>query len=534
MAEKKNLILTKIFFIIFDFLNDGGFKFSKNMIINKIREAAKTFPQKNAIIFDEHQISYSQLEEITNKLANGLKNANIQAGDRVALLMPNLPHFIFSYYAILKIGGIVVPINYMMEDNEFDGVLKSIKPRAIIYWDGFRKYIQNYLENLDEKPIVMVLGKVKSIDNENLTDLISRSSSELDVHQINPDDTVVIQFTSGVTEPPKGIEFSYENLLTSIEGTIKFFRFNESDVFGAILPLFFIFTQNVLLNSALLKSGTIVLHSKIDFLKIARSIDQHKISVLAGSPQFFKSLVELESATLSGASLKYCISSWQKLSDELETKFESRFGVPLLNCYSITELGGLVAANHPSFERKSGSVGLRLPNVDIQIHDEQKQLLDHNKIGEIAIQGKVVMKSYQEGTELSDVPLKDGWYYSGDLGKIDELGNIYLINKKSDVIIKSGFPIYTSEIEQLLLEHPKIKEAVVLSTPHPDHKEDVQAYIALKDNETSTPEEIIEYCRSQIPVYKCPQIVKFYPSLPRTKMGRIFKRKLQENSLAKT
>ena len=144
------------------------------------------------------------------------------------------------------------------------------------------------------------------------------------------------------------------------------------------------------------------------------------------------------------------------------------------------------------------------------------------------------MKNYWNGPELTARRLRDGWYYTGDVGKIDEQGNIFLVNKKAEIITKSGFPIYTSEIEQILAMHPKVKEAVAIAIPHPDHKEDVQACIVLNENETATAEEIIEYCRSQVPVYKCPQIVKFYPSLPRTKMGRIFKRKLQENSLSKT
>jgi long-chain acyl-CoA synthetase len=220
------------------------------------------------------------------------------------------------------------------------------------------------------------------------------------------------------------------------------------------------------------------------------------------------------------------------VSAGLETRFEQRFGMPLLNCYSITETGGIVAANHPSFERKRGSVGLRLPDVDVQVHDEQGQLLDHGAVGEIVIQGKMVMKNYWNGPELTASRLKNGWYHTSDMGKIDEQGNIYLINKKAEIIIKSGFPIYTSEIEQILAMHPKVKEAVVMAIPHPDHKEDVQACIALKNNETATPEEIIEYCRSQMPVYKCPQLVRFYSSLPRTKMGRIFRRKLQENSIS--
>ncbi len=287
----------------------------------------------------------------------------------------------------------------------------------------------------------------------------------------------------------------------------------------------------MLLNGALFRGGTVVLHSKLDYEQLAQSINEQRISVLAGSPNIYKSLVELKQVSFSDSFLKYCLSSWQQLPEELESQFEQKFGIPLLNCYSITETCGLVAANHPSFEIRSGSVGLVLPDVDIQIHDEQGKPLDHNEVGEIAIQGKMIMKNYWNGPELTAARLKNGWYYTGDLGKIDDQGNIFLIDKKAEVIVKSGFPIYTSEIEQLLLKHPKVKEAVVIATPHTDHKEDVQACLALKENETATTEEIIEYCRSHMPVYKCPQAVKFYPVLPRTKMGRIFKRKLQENSI---
>lgn len=504
------------------------------MIISRIQEAAREFSDKIAIIFDHHQVTYAQFEEITNKLANGLKNRGIQAGDRVALMMPNLPHCIFSYYAILKAGGIVVPINYMMEDDEFNGVLENIKPQFIIYWEGFGKYVQDYVSNRDEKPYVIVLGKKGAIDQDNLLELISKSKPEFEPVQRGAEETAVIQFTSGVTEPPKGIEFSYENLFSSIEGTARFFRFNEADVFGVILPLFFIFSQNVLVNGALSRGGTVVLFSKVDYPKIAQSIDSHKISVLAGSPSFYKLLIDLKQELFSGSSLKYCLASWQQLQEELSSRFEQRVGIPLLNCYSITETGGIIATNHHSFDRKSGSVGLRLPDVDIQVHDEDGQQLDHHVVGEIAIQGKMVMKNYWNGPELTARRLRDGWYYTGDVGKIDEQGNIFLVNKKAEIITKSGFPIYTSEIEQILAMHPKVKEAVAIAIPHPDHKEDVQACIVLNENETATAEEIIEYCRSQVPVYKCPQIVKFYPSLPRTKMGRIFKRKLQENSLSKT
>jgi len=500
------------------------------MIIDRLRQTVRQFPEKHAITYDNYQITYSQLDEITSQLANGLRNCGIKAGDRIILLMPNLPHFVFSYYAIFKIGAIVVPLNYMMEDDEFDVVSESIKPRAIIYWAGFRKYVSNYLKMNSDAPLMIVLGEKRTFDHFSLLDLISQSASDIPPLEIRIEDTAVIQFTSGVSEPPKGVELSYQNLLTSIEACTKFFRFTESDVFGVILPLFFIFSQNVLLNGSLIRGGTVVLHSKLDYQAIARSIDEHKITVLAGTPNFYQMLTDLAPELFSGSSLKYCLSSWQKIPGELASKFEKRFGIPLLNCYSMTETCGIVAANHYSFERKNESVGLAVPDIDIQIHNEQGEPLDLNEIGEIAIQGKNVMKSYWNSAESMPQRLRNGWYYTGDLGKIDEQGYIYLINKKAEVIVKSGFPIYTSEIEQLLANHPKVKEAVVVATPHPDHKEDVKACLVLKENETATTDEIVEYCKSHMPVYKCPQVIEFYASLPRTKMGRVFKRKLRETS----
>lgn len=498
------------------------------MVVERFREIVRKFATKNAIVYHEHNISYAQLDEITDKLAIGLKNNGINAGDRVALIMPNLPQFIFSYYAILKLGAIVVPINYMMEDDEFTSVLKSIEPRVIIYWEGFRNHIREYLDHADEKPVTVVLGKKRSIDHAELTELIAKSEGNIDARSVDASETAIIQFTSGVSEPPKGVELSYLNLYSNVEAFTKFFYLTNSDVFGAILPLFFVFSQNALMNSALHQGGTIVLHSKLDYNKIVQSIHEHKISVLAGSPNFYKFLIDEAEAALPKTSLKYCLSSWQSISEELELKFEQKFGAPILNCYSITETSGIVSANHPSFDRGSGSLGAALPGIEIQVHNDQGAPLDYNEVGEIAIQGNTVMKGYWKSPELTSARIKNGWYYTGDLGKIDHQLNIFSINKKADVILKSGFPIYTSEIEQVIARHPKVKEVVVFATPHPGYQEDVQASVVIKEGETVTSDDIISYCREFMPVYKCPQVIKFYAALPRTKMGRIFKRKLQE------
>lgn len=503
------------------------------MFIQQIIHAAHELPEKDAIIYGDHHITYGQLEEITNRLVNGLRASGIQVGDRVVLLMPNLPHFIFSYYALLKLGAVVVPLNYMMEDNEIVGVIKSVEPRAIIYWHGFRQHIQSFLPSSKNPVMLIVLGGKAAFDHYDLLDLIAHSVPE-PVTDVFRTEAAVIQFTSGVTELPHGIEFNHDNITASIESCSNFFRFNESDVFGAILPLFFIFSQNALLNGALSHGATVVLHAKVAYETISRSIREHKITVMAGSPNLYRQLLAHAAENLKNSALKFCLSSWHPLERELSAQFEQQVGGPLLNCYAITESGGLVAANHPSIERRDDSVGLALPDVDIQVHDQEGLPLDPNMIGEIAIQSKAVGQRYWNHPELTAERFKNHWYYTGDLGKIDEQGYIHLVNKKAEVIVKSGFPIYTIEIEQLLSHHPKIREVAVIATPHPDHKQDVKACIVLKGNESATATEIFEYCKSQLPVYKCPQIIQFYHELPRTRMGRIFKRKLLQNSTGAT
>ncbi|MCD4665246.1 MAG: AMP-binding protein [Bacteroidales bacterium] len=497
------------------------------MIVEKLHHAAQQFPENTAIIFEDYQINYVQLTDIINKLANGLKDSGINGGDRVALMMPNLPHFVFSYYAIQQAGAVVVPINYMLESDDLNLMLNNAKPAAIIYWEGFRSALNDFFEGYTDPISKIVLGKKKAIDTFALTELIAQSSEDNQFDAPEADHVAIIQYTSGITDLPVGVELSHENLSASIETYINFLRLTNDEVFGVIFPLFFITTQNTILNSALTLGATIVLHSKLEIESVIKSIDQHNISVLTASPNVYHQLTDLKGENFSGSSVKHCLSSHSMLSEEIAKNFKDKFGISLLNGYATTETSGIVAATHPS-ENINDSVGLALPGIEVQIHDTHGEQVDSNEIGEIAIRGKSVLKKYWDNDELTSARLKNGWFYSGDLGKKNTDGYITFIDKKADVILKSGFQIDSTEIEQTLLTHPKIKEAAVISIPHQDHKEDVQACVVLNENESVTDEEIIQFCRDHIPVYKCPQVIKFYSELPRTRMGKIFKRKLRK------
>ncbi len=499
------------------------------MIIEKFQKVAQEVPNKDAIIFKDHKISFGQVENITNKLANGLRKIGLKSGDRIALMLPNLPHFVFSYYAVLKIGAIVSPINFLLEKDDIFHVLKNLKPHAIIFWAGFSDTISRSLEFVEEKPLTICLGTSAGDVDYNLITLIAEAPADFSYQGRTAEDVAQIQYTSGMTELPVGVELSYLNLSANANRAIDFFRFTRNDVFAAILPLFLVSCQNIILNSALSIGGSVVLHGKLDIPVIAAETDATKTSVVVANSEIYESFIKLKPESFKGNSLKFCLSSWTSISEQLHAEFQDRFGVPLLNCYGLTESGGIVSSNHPSLDIRNDSVGVALAGLEIQIHNERGDEIQPNEIGEIAILGQDVLKGYWNDSDLFSKRLKNGWLYTGDLGKKDEMGYLYIGGKKSDVIIKSGFHIYTKEIEEILVTHPQIQEAAVISMPHPDHKEDVQACLVLRPDEKLTASEIIDYCKNQMPVYKCPQVIKFYNKLPRNKIGQILKRKLKQS-----
>ncbi len=499
------------------------------MIFEKIHQTVQKIPEKTAIVFNDYHINYSELSEIINKLSNGFLNSGIAKGDRVALMLPNVPHFIFSYFALQRIGAIVVPVNYMFYENDLNFVLNNSELKAIIYWDGFRKELKKFFSNCPDAFIKGVLGRQKIGDSFQLEKLIFDSTPGETFQENEKQDIALLQFTSGMADVPTGVPLTHEDISQNINGFIECFNLSENDVFGAFYPLFLITSQNQILNTAVSLGATIVLHSKVDIPEIAKSIDEFKVSVVTASPQFYKILADWEDESFSGSSLKTNISTYSNLPEELAKKFTERFNSRLINSYTITEVGGIVTSTKASFENLSDSVGRALPNFELQIHNPSGEPLPHDEIGEIAIRSDTMIGGYWKSQELTERRLKNGWFYPGDFGKRNADGNIVLVEKKADIILKGGFRIHTNEIENLLIAHPAVQEAAVISVPSPDHKEDVLACIVLKENESLTGEDVIEFCRSHIPVYKCPQIVKFYDELPRTKMGKLFKRKLKQD-----
>ncbi len=498
------------------------------MLIENLKSVSEQYPEKTALIYENYRISYANLKEISDRLANGLINCGIAKGDRVGVMLPNVPHFVFVFIALLKISAVVVPVNYMLFEDDLNHELRNAQLKAIVYWDGFRKLLKTFfLHNASVTKII--LGNQKKEDNFQLEKLIKNYPVTNLENSNQPEEVAVIQYTSGLNDIPIGVELTHENIAEKISTNINFFKLTGNHVFGVFMPLFLMTVQNDLMNTALSLGATMILHSKIDLAAITKSIDENHVSVITASPQFYQMLFNWEDEFFSGASMDLNLSSHANLSDELAEKFKKKFHKSLLNCYSITEAGGIVSSSRLSFDYANNMVGNPLPGFEIQIHNINGQISLSDEIGAVAIRGKALFKQYWQNPELTKQRFHDGWFYSGDLGRINLEGNLQLIERNASIITKGGFQIFTSEIEDLLISHPKIKEAAILSVPHPDHKEEVMACLQLKLGETMTGQEVIAFCREHFPVYKCPQVVKFYHELPRTKMGKIFKRKLKQD-----
>ncbi|MBD3288628.1 AMP-binding protein [candidate division KSB1 bacterium] len=495
------------------------------MLCGLLEKSVLTHPDKIAINFGEHQITYKKALEVIHKLAKGLSDSGVEKGERVAILLPNTPHFIFTYYAVLNIGGVVVTLNTLSHLDELSLVMNETAPHTIIVWDKLYGRIRKLNYNFKN---VFVLGDNVPKSSKSLTALISQSSEDKPQVDINPDDIAQIQYTPGIVNAPKGVALSHENLTFSAQSIINFFATSDNDIYAGILPLFLLYAQNFIMNPALLQGAKLMLYPRLDIEALNKAVYEDKVTYMAGSPTIYSMLSENAAEAKKDHALRYSLSYGSACGQQLLSDFEQKFDCPILEGYGVTETTSVISYTPSAVEKKPNSVGIVFSGVEVKIVDKNRNDLAPGELGEIAVSGKNVMDSYWNRAELTAELVEGNWFYTGDVGKLDEEGYLYYTDRKNDVIHKSGFNIFPVEIEEMLLEHPKIKEVAVIGMQHPKHKEEVKACVVLKEGEKTTTEEIIEFCKQKVPVYKCPQLIQFYESLPKNSTGRILKRKLHE------
>ena len=491
-------------------------------------------PGKVAVIFDEMKLRYAELNGAVNKIAHGLKQLGVRPGDKVSMLLPNTPHFVMCYYAILKVGATVVPLNVLFKQHEIEYHLKDSDSVALITWEGFLEEAAPGFQAV-ESCRNLIIAQAPTSTNQlpdgaiALNAFLADSPPVFDTVQTMPDDTAVILYTSGTTGRPKGAELSHLNMFfNAMVGADKVLRTKSDEVGLAVLPLFHSFGQTCVMNALLYAGGTMTLVPRFEPDKVLEVLQRDKVTYFAGVPTMYFYLLNFPGADKYDLSaLRSCCSGGSAMPVEVMHTFNKKYNVTILEGYGLSETSPVASFNHLDREPKPGSIGTPIWGIEMRCVDADGKDVSDGELGEIVIRGHNVMKGYYQRPEATSESIRDGWFYTGDVAYKDEDGFFFIKDRVKDMILRGGFNVYPREIEEVLYAHPAIAEAAVIGIEDPALGEEVKAVVALKPDQTATEEDIIAYCKEKLAAYKYPRQVAFMEALPKTATGKILKRELR-------
>ena len=499
-----------------------------------LKESCRIYSRKKALIFGKERIVYHQLDNQVDRVNCGLIRLGIKKEEKIAILLKNCPEYIVSYFAILKAGGIVIPLNFMLKEEELKYILENAEVSAIITSPEFMPLISRLKLRLEKLNQIIIVGE-EVPGTINFSQLLNIISDSKEFPDIKSDSIAAILYTSGTTGHPKGVMLTHKNFISNITAI----KLSKKDRFLCLLPMFHSFTWTVCVLVPLYIGATItIVESVKPFGRVIRNIIRNRITIFVGIPPIYKVLSNIPVPRILISRLfrilnplRICVSGAASLSVEVLKKFETKFHIPLLEGYGLTEASPVVSIN-PLKKRKPGSVGLPIPGVDVKVVSEEGNPLPPDKEGELLVKGGNVMKGYYKlPDETKETIIKDGWLYTGDIAKIDEDGYIYIVDRKKDMIIVRGLNVYPREIEEVLYQDSRIAEAAVIGIKDELRGEVPIAYVVLKENSDATERDLIQFLRKRLASYKIPHNIIFRESLPKTTTGKILKRALRKENV---
>ncbi len=492
-----------------------------------VSKTANKKGNKIAAVLDEEKITYQELEKESNKLAHGLIDLGINPSDMVSIMLPNSIEFLTAYLGVIKSGATMVPLNISFKVPAVEYILNNSEAKVVITSKKFLPLIQQCSLNNLEK-IILVDGD-KSDDYMLLSELAEQDSTLPELKNIDQKFTAACLYTSGTTGQPKGAMLTHHNLIFDTKKTIEHLKVDDSDRYICVLPMFHAFAETVCMLMPLFLGAEIVIVDKFLPEKVLKTIQEKNVTFFAGVPTMYSALLNVKNKDDYDLShLNLCISGGAAMPQQTMEDFEETFNVKILEGNGPTETSPVAYVNPVDGKRKSGSVGLPIPETKVKIVDENDDEIPHGEIGEIIVQGDHVMKGYFKMPDATEKTLRGGWLHTGDLGKMDEDGYVYIVDRKKDMINVGGMNVYPREIEEQLYKHPKIREAAVVATKDELRGEIPKAVIVLKDGETSDEREIKRYCMQYFANYKVPKLVDFLDELPKNATGKIDKKSLSD------
>jgi long-chain acyl-CoA synthetase len=482
--------------------------------------SARDLGDNIAIRLDETTLSYVQLEALSRRVAGLLAEHDVAVGDRVAIMLPNVPQFAALYYGILRSGAVVVPMNPLLKEREVTYYLRDSGAKVIFVWHDFAA--EAAASTADAGVTAVTVDPIEFLDR------VMAAEPRDGVIDRQPEDTAVILYTSGTTGLPKGAELTHSNLGSNTDvcaQTLLDIRC-EDVIFGG-LPLFHVFGQTCALNVAVRVGATLTLLPRFDPAKALQVLARDRVTVFQAVPTMYSSLVNHPAAAeVDLTALRLCVSGGSAMPVEVLHVFENRFGCIVLEGYGLSETSPAACFNHPDRIRVPGSIGTPIQGVELQVIDEAGEKVADGAIGEIVIRGPNIMKGYWNKPEETGRAIIDGWFHSGDLGRVDENGNYFIVDRKKDMIIRGGYNVYPREIEEVLYEHPDVAEAAVIGVAHAELGEEVGAAVALKPGATAPPDELRDFVKARVAAYKYPRHVHIVDALPKGPTGKILKREI--------
>jgi len=495
-------------------------------ITHHVERGQQLFPDKPAIIFEGKSITYKDLDLMANRVANGLQGLGVHRGDRVALFLPNIPEFIISYLAILKLGAVAVALNAMLKSAEVSFILNDCSAKVLITTEA---QVENVPQaDLPElKHILIAEGSTSK--GISLEQLMASASPEAHAVEMDRHAPAAIVYTSGTTGFPKGATLSHGNIISNSYSQNRCCGMRPEDRLMLYLPLYHCFGQNAILNAGLNACATIILQRNFDLQQLLKNITNEQVTMFFGVPTVFLFLLNMNIPVTDLSAVRYYFSAAAPLPIEVAQRWQEKYGHAIHQGYGLTETSPCASYNH-DFKYKLGSVGTPIENVEIKIVNAEGEDVVPGELGEIAIRGPNVMLGYWNRPFDTAEVIKNGWFYTGDIGQIDNEGYFYIVDRSKDMINVAGFKVYPTEVENVIYQHPGVAEVAVYGVPSQETSEIVKANIILKPGHSITEKQIIAFCSERMAAYKIPKAIKFVDAIPKNPTGKVLKRLLREEA----
>jgi len=529
-----------------------------------LKQTAEKHPDKTAIVYFDRSMTYRELDLAVDKFATALDALGVKKGDKVALFLANMPQFVIAYYGAIRIGAIETAISPLFKEREVEHQLNDSEAETIVVLDALHPVLERVIDKTRLKRVIVAslkeympsakafLGTLfKKIPSHKVErkpniyffqELLAKYPANPPKVDINPrEDIVGLQYTGGTTGTSKGAMLTHMNLVSNAVACAAWLQGTEGgETFLTVLPLFHIYGMTTGMNAPIYMAGKMVMLPRFDVESNLKAVQKHKVTVFCGAPTLYAMLLAHPGMSkYDCTSVRFCISGSAPLPPEVQKRFMAVTGGVLVEGYGLTESSPVTHCNPLDRSMKTvkvGSIGLPWPDTDAKIVDIETGLkeLPAGETGELCVKGPQIMKGYWKIPQESADVLRDGWLYTGDIGKMDEDGYFYITDRKKDLIKYKGYSVYPREIEDVLYEHPAVKLCAVIGKSDPVASEIPKAFVVLKEGATASEEEIREFVNGKVAPYKAIRELEFRKELPMTLVGKVLRRVLQEEERQKT